>query len=72
MYVCLSVCLSVYVYVCTIILAKSVDGFLWNMHDDRFWPNLKHGLKILANAYYDNEKKPKMVILPENPLELQI
>ena len=37
-----------------------------------FRPNLKHGQKFLENGYHGNEKKPKMVFLPEKPLELQI
>ena len=30
------------------------------------------GLKISQNGYRGNEKKPKMVFLPEKPLELEI
>ena len=33
---------------------------------------LKHGLKISQNSYHSNEKKPKIVFLPEKPLELEI
>ena len=41
-------------------------------HDDRACPNLKHGLKISENGCHGNEKKLKLVILPEKSLGLQI
>ena len=34
--------------------------------------NLKLGIKNLENGYHRNEKKPKIVFLPEKRLELQI
>ena len=42
----------------------------WN--DDRFWPNLNHGLKNLENGYHGNMKKPNMIFWLEKLLELQI
>ena len=45
--------------------------FFETWHDNMFSPNLKHGRKNLENGYYGNKKKPKMILCPEKPQELQ-
>ena len=67
---CVSVCLSVCLY------HHSGQTYEWISLKFGmmigFDPNLKHELKFLESGYHGNEKKPKMVFLSENPLELQI
>ena len=55
LYVCLCVCLFVFMFVPSFWPNLWMD-FSETWHDDRFWPNLKHGLKISENGYYGNEK----------------
>ena len=72
--VCLCVCQCICLYVYTIVLAKHAGGFSETWHDDRFLPNLEHGLKVIENGYHGNKERQKKrnVIFPEKPFELYI